>query len=83
MEKLKSVIKFVSYSVLLITLLLSTFAFKLQENKKSIISFDILTNFTASGWMGDGELGEKHINLFEVWEDNTRPENMGYVHLSR
>ena len=32
--------------------------------------FDIGAQFTASGWMGDGEQGTKYIELFEAWQEN-------------
>jgi hypothetical protein len=32
--------------------------------------FDIASHFTASGWMGDGMLGETYIQLVEGWRNN-------------
>src|SRR5947209_20329889 len=31
--------------------------------------FEIAAQFTASGWMGDGEQGKKYIQLMEAWKD--------------
>jgi hypothetical protein len=36
----------------------------------------IWANFTASGWMGDGELGDRHIKLLEAYEDKSRPDSL-------
>jgi len=32
--------------------------------------FDIAAQFTASGFMGDGEQGTRYTNLMEAWRDN-------------
>lgn len=37
-------------------------------------SIDILTQFYATGWMGDGELGTTYVNLTEASEDTPHSE---------
>ena len=59
-------VKLIAYLILV----LSGFAFAQPESR----SFDVLSHFTASGWMGDGEQGTKYVQLSEAWEDNPHSE---------
>lgn len=41
---------------------------------QALSSVDILKQFYATGWMGDGELGATYLNLTEASEDNPHSE---------
>ncbi|MGD2087151.1 MAG: hypothetical protein PVH61_13290 [Candidatus Aminicenantes bacterium] len=42
----------------------------IQEREKKRVPFDIWAKFIAAGWLGDGEYGEKYVQLFEAWKQN-------------
>ncbi|NIM13974.1 MAG: hypothetical protein GTO45_18165 [Candidatus Aminicenantes bacterium] len=41
-----------------------------QVGEKKGEPLDVWAKFTAAGWMGDGEYGEKYIQLAEAWKEN-------------
>jgi len=45
-----------------------------QENSQKIISLDIGAQFYATGWMGDGEIGDKHIQLLEACSEDPQTQ---------
>src|SRR5258708_5369389 len=40
-----------------------------QQSQVPKAVFDVVAQFTASGFMGDGEQGTKFIHLMEAWKD--------------
>lgn len=74
MKCLKVLFKFLGHAVVLMTVFFSFIAWKFQTQEKE--PYSIWANFTASGWMGDGEQGEKYIQLQEAFEDKARPDSL-------
>ena len=82
MKKIKLNVVIVAVLIFYITLLSScksTNKNQSGENQKNHINdtsisqiepFDVWSNFTASGWMGDGERGTKYINFIESSDEN-------------
>ncbi len=68
--------KFLTIIALAFTVLFSSIAWKNQDKEQEKEPYSVWANFIASGWMGDGELGEKYIQLYEAWEDTTRPDSL-------
>lgn len=41
-----------------------------RQNMKTKDSLDILSQFVPSGWMGDGEFGDRYINFNDAWKES-------------
>ena len=57
----------------LIFFLLNIITLKSQDVNK-ILPFSIQNNYFPTGWMGDGQFGEKNIYFFNSWVDTSRPD---------
>ncbi len=74
MKGSKALLRFSGCSVFLIALLLGVIAWKFPNQGKE--PYSIWANFVASGWMGDGEQGDKYVQLQEACEDKARSDSL-------
>lgn len=53
----------------LLAVILPTIDPALAQSTEKPELLDVWSDAVPSGWMGDGEFGEKHIQLFEAWKE--------------
>ncbi|MBU1949709.1 MAG: hypothetical protein KJ970_00010 [Candidatus Eisenbacteria bacterium] len=58
-----------AFLALLLTVILPAADPALAQSAGKPELFDVWSEAVASGWMGDGEFGEKHVRLFEAWKE--------------
>jgi hypothetical protein len=69
----------IAQDLLILAMVILTFLFDVvsvrgQVNNKRK-SFSLSDNYFPTGWMGDGQFGEKNILFYENWVDTTRPDS--------
>lgn len=59
--------KTIIFSVVLLTLCVAFAQAQCAKKAQNPQSFDVLSRFIPSGWMGDGKEGTKYIQFFDGW----------------